>query len=473
MDLVDGRLGCGGAVKPDHTLSSFLEESSGRLELDDGARVAIIGGGPAGSFAAIFLLQLAERAGLGLDVDIYEPRSFDRGGPAGCNHCGGIVSESLVQMLAAEGINLPPTVVQRGIEEYRLHMDLGAVAIASPVDEQRIAAVYRGNGPRNGEDMPWDSFDGHLQMLAADRGAKIEHSLVLGIDRNAERPRLRLVDRHTEPYDLVIVAAGINTNLLGEAGWGGEEGPQTARTYISEFRSDAATIRERLGNAMHVFMIDVPGVEFAAVIPKGEYFTLAMLGHDIDVEVVEHFLGTEAVRRALPFDWVPCVCSCAPRINVRGPKRPYADRIVMIGDSGVTRLYKDGIGAAYRTAKAAATAAVLYGVSADDFEEHYRPVCRQITRDNRYGQILFAFTWLFRKLPFLRRAVLRMTRAEQESEARTGPMSQVLWNLFTGSAPYREVFWTTAKPWFLIRLVGHTLMSLIPSRDERKRRADA
>ena len=40
-------------------------------------------------------------------VDIYEPRSFGRCGPAGCNHCGGIVSELLVQILAAEGIRLP------------------------------------------------------------------------------------------------------------------------------------------------------------------------------------------------------------------------------------------------------------------------------------------------------------------------------------------------------------------------------
>jgi len=87
-----------------------------RLELNDGSRVGVVGGGPAGSFFSFFLLSMAKSIDLDLEVDIYEPRFFTHRGPAGCNHCGGIISESLVQMLAAEGINLPPRVVQQGID---------------------------------------------------------------------------------------------------------------------------------------------------------------------------------------------------------------------------------------------------------------------------------------------------------------------------------------------------------------------
>ena len=65
-------------------------------------------------------------------VDIYEPRFFTHRGPAGCNHCGGIISESLVQMLAAEGINLPPAVVQKGIDSYVLHTDSATSRIQAP-----------------------------------------------------------------------------------------------------------------------------------------------------------------------------------------------------------------------------------------------------------------------------------------------------------------------------------------------------
>ena len=151
---------------------SVVKASS--LELADGSRVGVIGGGPAGSFFAYFLLQVAQRVGLELQVDIYEARDFFALVPKGCNMCGGIISESLVQNLAAEGINLPPTVVQRGIDSYFLHMDVGSVRIETPMHEIRIAAVHRGAGPR-GLQLPlrFRGFDGYLLELAEAQGAKV------------------------------------------------------------------------------------------------------------------------------------------------------------------------------------------------------------------------------------------------------------------------------------------------------------
>lgn len=436
------------------------------LTLEDGSRVAIIGGGPAGSFAAFFLLKLADISGLEIDVDVFEPRRFVHCGPGGCNHCGGIVSESLVQTLAAEGINLPPSVVQRGIESYVLHMDIGSVTIESPVYEQRIASVYRGNGPRGGADMPWESFDGFLQRLAEQRGATIVPKLVTGIDWNDGYPHVQSVTGDEGRYDLVVVAAGINSNLITALTGNGhpQTSPKTARTYIQEFHADRDRIREVMGNSMHVFLLDVPRLEFAAMIPKGDYITTAMLGHGIDADLVRTFLATEEVSRAFPVTEVPGVCTCSPLISLKGPKPPYGDRLVMIGDSGVTRLYKDGIGAAFRTAKAAAVTAVLHGVSADDFRRQYAPVCRSIAVDNRYGKFLFTVTWLFRKSRFLRRGVLRMTATEQASENGSRPMSGVLWNLFTGSAPYREVFKEAIKPSFIVAMLRHLAAGLKPRR---------
>ena len=104
-------------------LSDHTRESSRTLQ--DGSRVAVIGAGPAGSLFSYFLLNMADAVSLDVDVDLFEPRHFCHRGPAGCNHCGGIVSESLVQRLATEGIMLPDAVVQRGIESYTLHTDVG------------------------------------------------------------------------------------------------------------------------------------------------------------------------------------------------------------------------------------------------------------------------------------------------------------------------------------------------------------
>ena len=101
-----------------------------------------------------FFLTMAEMLGLRVDLDIYEPRRFGYCGPAGCNHCGGVVSESLVQRLATEGICLPDEIVQRGTDSYQLHMDIGDVGIETPLMEKRIAAVYRGNGIL----LPWGNM---------------------------------------------------------------------------------------------------------------------------------------------------------------------------------------------------------------------------------------------------------------------------------------------------------------------------
>jgi flavin-dependent dehydrogenase len=396
-------------------------------------------------------MRLARATNLDLSVDIYEPRQFTRCGPSGCNHCGGIVSESLVEMLATEGINLPPTVVQRCIYSYVLHMDAGTVEIESPVAEQRIAAIYRGNGPRTAQDMPWESFDGYLQQISEQNGAHLVRQLVIGLERDGELPVVQTTEGALA-YDLVALACGVNSNLLSTLDKGLiDTSPAVSRTFIAELALGARVIAETLGDSMHVFLLDVPRLEFAALIPKGDFVTLAMLGDDLDDELVERFLAAPEVRATLPIDRVPAVCRCAPVINVKGPRRPYAHRVVLIGDAGTTRLYKDGIGAAYRTAKAAAETAVLHGVSAADFADHFGPTCGAIAVDNAFGRVIFFITIAVRRSRCAQKAVLRMAASEQR-RSRRQPMSRVLWNMFTGSAPYREVFFDTLRPAFVIGL---------------------
>ncbi|MBI4674086.1 MAG: hypothetical protein HY741_20775 [Chloroflexi bacterium] len=121
---------------------------STRLKLENNSCIAVMGGGPAGSFFSFFALDLAARNGLNLQIDIYEPRDFETPGPPGCNMCGGIISESLVQHLAVEGLPLPTTVVQRGIDSYVLHMDLGSVRIDTPLRKTHRRRVSRSRSPR-------------------------------------------------------------------------------------------------------------------------------------------------------------------------------------------------------------------------------------------------------------------------------------------------------------------------------------
>jgi flavin-dependent dehydrogenase len=436
------------------------------LQLDDGSQIAVIGGGPAGSFFSYFLLDSAHRLGIDVTVDIYEPRVFSKSGPAGCNMCGGIISESLVQMLAAEGINLPPTIVQRGIDSYDLHMDVGSVLIETPLQEKRIGAVHRGSGPRDIKEIKWGSFDGHLQTLAQEKGANVINERVGSI--SDEFGRIKITPRTSEPkvYDLLAVATGVNAaaERLFKDMEIGYEPPETTKTVIKEYFLGAEVIEEVLGNSMHVFLFDIPRLEFAAIIPKGDYASVCLLGEDIDNDLLESFMNTPEVRGCFPpdFDLETASCWCSPRINTSGAKQPTADRIVFIGDCGSTRLYKDGIGAAYRTAKAAATTAVYQGISAEDFREYYWPACKNIEKDNRIGKVIFLVTRLIQASRFARRAVLRMTRKEQSKAGEERRMSMVLWDMFTGSSPYQDIFMRTIQPVFWLRLIRELAFSIIP-----------
>ena len=149
----------------------------------------------------------------------------------------------------------------------------------------------------------------------------------------------------------------------------------------------------------------------------------------------------------------PDFCHCSPKICVRGATQPFADRVVLVGDCGVTRLYKDGIGAAYRTSKAAAVTAVFEGVSEEDFKRKYWPACQYLSRDNQIGQIVFGVTRLIQKSRSLRRGVRRMVTEEQQKGGDERRMSMVLWDTFTGSAPYRSVFKRSLHPAFLSRFL--------------------
>jgi len=424
--------------------------------LQDGSRVAVVGAGPAGSMFSYFMLNMAESVGLDLEVDLYEPRHFCHRGPAGCNHCGGVVSESLVQRLATEGIALPDDVVQRGLESYTLHMDVGDVRIATPLHESRIAAIYRGNGPRNSEPLATHSFDGYLQHLAGDRGARLVNRLVTDVRSEGETMRVECADGSHADYDLVVIASGVNSHLLKSLDGLAEahEPAGLTKTFICEFRLGREVIRETLGPSMHVFLLDIPRLEFAALIPKGDYATLCLLGEDIDDKLMDRFFSSPEVSRCFPGGVIPRhICHCYPRINIRMTRPPYGDRLVMIGDSGTTRLYKDGIGAAYRTAKAAARTVVFHGVSADDFREHYEPLCRKIDTDNRVGQFVFWVGSLVQRARFARRGVLRMVATEQQQRDVPPRMSGVLWDLFSGSAPYTDVFLRTLQPAYVASLL--------------------
>ncbi len=439
------------------------------LVLEDGAHIAVVGGGPSGSFFTYFALDFAERFGIDINIDIIEAKDFTCAGSPGCNHCGGIISESLIQMLSTEGIVLPSKVIRRGIETYTMHVEQGTTVIETPLREQRIASVFRGFGPKGTTNEEFESFDNYLLEECVKKGANKIHDKVKEVVRTPNGVLLRTKKAFEKEYDLVVSAVGLNrqTYELFRNVCPSFVPPKTTRTYISELYFPTEQIDKYFGNSMHVFLLDLPNIKFGALIPKGQYVTLVLLGADIGPEVVKGFLQSETVMNVLPPGTevekiMPC--QCFPYINVQGAKSAFDDRVIIIGDTSSSKLYKNGIGAAYLTAKAAAKTAIFEGISASVFRKSYKPVCDDLDGDNRVGKFIFMATTLIQKSSFMKRGVLSMVRAEQKKEGHKRRMSSVLWDTFTGSAPYRDIFRRFIDPRLNLVFIAHIIKSLFNSK---------
>jgi len=115
-------------------------------------------------------------------------------------------------------------------------------------------------------------------------------------------------------------------------------------------------------------------------------------------------------------------------------------------------------------ATAAAKAAVFHGVSANDFKRHFWPACRSLAVDNAIAKLVFGVTHLIQRSRVLRRGVVRMTAREQARQGGARPMSSVLWDTFTGSAPYRDILRRTMNPSFPLALAWNVIAASLPIR---------
>jgi len=420
-----------------------VSESADPDVLNDGAKIAVIGGGPSGSFFSIFALKMARMLGKELNVTIFEPKDFTKDGPGGCNRCGGIISELLVQTLAVEGINLPDSVVRKGINSYKLHTNEGSVFIATPHFEKTIATVYRGGGPKGMMAGEKESFDNFLLRQAVKEGAVHKPLRIDGITYRNKKPVPLSRNSEIMEADLVVGAFGVNSTagtLIESMGFGYEE-PLTVTTAIAELHMSEQVVAQYFGNSIHLFLLPDKGLKFAAMIPKGAYVTLCILGSEIHGRTVDDFLDKPVVKVVLPkSDPYKLECRCLPKMNVGAPKIAFSDRVVMCGDAGSTRLFKDGLGAAYLMGKAIAKTVVFHGVGRQHLKGSYKPVYRSILIDNYFGRVLYAVTDILRKNSVFTKGMLEVIQREQEGVAGHVVLSSILWDMFTGNERYRNIF---------------------------------
>ena len=403
------------------------------MQLINGSRIVIVGGGPAGSFTALHLLYLSAEAHLDLDVIIIEARDFNRPGPGSCNKCAGILSSTLVQNMERLGLTLPTDVIQSVIDTYILHIGNAQLPLHALNASRRIVSVYRGGGPRLGSRPLPSSFDGWLLHQAQERGARIIQMRVRAI-RSGSRPIV--VTAHEEfEADLVVMATGVNSRPTLDPAWG----YQPPRTEIMA-QDEILLPSGMLDKSVHIFFENPPGLIFGALIPKGRYANLSLLGHGLPSDAVNQFLDAHGLKALIP-EGATLLCGCTPRVAVSTANGFFANRLVVVGDAAVARLYKDGIGSAFITAEAAAKTAILRGISRQDFLAGYEPVCLRIAADNSYGRLLLRLWSLTFHTPLLRKAWTQSIINEVNQLVDNRIYTRVLWGMFTGDESYRHLFW--------------------------------
>ena len=434
------------------------------------ARVAILGGGPAGSFCAIWLNEFAQRAGRRFDITLFDHKSFEKPGPAGCNMCAGIIPDSLVRNMRRFGIELPSHVIQRRIEGYCLETLGGAVDIPKPPGVE-LYSTFRGPGPRGMYPSAQEGFDYFLLREAEKRGLNYINTLVTDValpPSPAEPHVITCRDGSRYEADIVIGAFGVNSNLVRvfERLGFGYRAPQVVRAFQAEVQVDPDFITRGMGDRVFIFALGWRHLEFAAITPKRQHVTVTLIGTDPRRLDLEEFLDSPYVRRRMPAGWaMPCqFCCCSPRLPVTAAANAVHDRIVIIGDAHVARYLKNGIESSFYTARWAAQAIVAGDLSAAGLRRGYVSRCGYYVRDNRYGRALFRLHDAISSSATISRTHIEVARAEQASPRRTKRLSTVLWGMFTGNMPYRQIALRLVDPrlqWRLICAFGRDALQRV------------
>jgi flavin-dependent dehydrogenase len=407
------------------------------IQLKDGDRVCIIGGGPAGSLAALHLLTFCQELDLSLEVLIFEPRDYSRPGPGSCNHCAGILSSRLQRGLESLNLTLPAEVIQADIHTYALHLGEDVLRVKQPDPSRRILSVFRGAGPRRYLNKPTASLDGFLLAQACERGAHHIPQRVRYI-RKSDRPLIQTA-RQEYHADLVVLATGVNSRPPLEPGFGYYP-PETEVMAQDEIPRPS----DWPSSEVSIYFRQPRGLVFGALTPKGDYLNISLLGKGIKADAIQDFFELQGLGRLsnAPFE---SLCGCNPRIAVSRSKAYFGDRWVAVGDAAVTRLYKDGIGSAFLTSKAAMQVALQQGVSKQNFRYGYAPFCQRIGNDNRYGKLLFRMWRFVLNTPPILDAWAGITRAETEVGSKS-IVARILWGMFTGDETYRDLLKLSTSP---------------------------
>ena len=460
--------------------------ASGAERLRDDATVAIVGGGPAGSFLAMHLLRVAKTRDRRLRVVIFErrraaprPEAGALSGPyKGCPQCAGGVSPRLCDALADLGITIPDDVLQTRINSITVQGSWKPIYLHVPKGREMLS-VYRGALP-SGHGPGHASFDALLIDTATRRGAALIGSRVKKVFYDdSQRPVLCYVAEDGEAEltaDFVAFAGGVNERAdpRGEFITSTElfrmlqpayEPPCLRKALIVELAAPHGCV-ELLEGSLHFLesSVDQLRLDMCSIMPKQGYFTISLIGGSVDdsknhkdnLALIRSFLASRRIRRILPTDApLQIRCICNPSIVVGTATMPFGHRAAVVGDMATSRQYKDGILAAHDMARDLAAVIVDRGTSLASLASGYSPTLARFRRDNRFASLIFfVYRWFFTHSS-LSRIIYQTFASERKSQHRSRrSFERVFWAISSGDENYEQIASAMLRPSTLLKILS-------------------
>lgn len=425
----------------------------GPAALSDGAEIGVIGAGPAGTFFALHLQEILASSGRAARIRLIDRKVFDCSGPSGCNMCAGAIGAGMIEKMERLGLALDDRVVRRIADGYEIHGREVSVTLRNP-GRGAIYTVFRGGGPVTPRGKA-RSFDQYLLDAAVGRGAEFIHDRVEAIERAGREIRVDLAGGGRLKFDFLVGAFGVNSALHRKLDIGYEP-PGTWHTVQAELPADNDFIVNRLRNRIHIVPAAGKGIRFLALTPKDDFVTLTGIGEHVRISELERERRENRPLADLVPPNVGLICHCHPLVPVGHARRPFADRIAIVGDAFISRYLKNGIESSHDTSRVLAEAVARHGPSREALAAFfYRPCIERFRRDNIWGKVLFGiYEKVLRKgrlSDAYLRSVTRAAEAGDESQAR------ILWAIFAGDAPYREIAREAFAPGSVVALCRNFL----------------
>ncbi len=411
--------------------------------LKDNDRIGVIGAGPAGTFFAIHIDNLAKKQNRKFNITLFDRKVFDMFGPGGCNMCAGAIGYITYDKIRDAGIDLQDTAVRRIVDGYVIHGKRRKAHIVHP-ERKGIYTVFRGGGPLLEKESRYRSFDQVLLDQCLDRGMVFINERVKDVEIVGEGEgrtfRVHTLGGKKEEFNLIVGAFGVNSPisnyLMPEY-----IPPKTWHTCQAEVKVDPGYIPRVLGNMIHIFSTEDSRIRFIAVTPKDEFLTITAIGEYVKIAYLKEELeNNKRLKTFLPENY-ELICHCHPQAPVGCAINCFDDGVAVIGDAFVSRFLKNGIESAYETSKILADTVVNYGKGKDDLEKHFFRRCLDAYHaDNRWGKMLFE---MYERI--LRRGVLSdiyigcVQKEGEDASEESARLTRILWGVFAGDQPYREI----------------------------------